>query len=138
MDTPCILGSGAKCHGYKHRRHKNGWAQSHRIAWEQANGPIPDGLLVLHRCDNRACVNVDHLFLGTHADNWHDAIAKGRVVETWRKAAKLTAPQIAEIKAARGTATSAVVAKRYAVDSSTVRKIWLGRIWRTTKHARRT
>lgn len=51
---------------------------AHRFAWERANGPIPDGLCVLHHCDNPPCVNVDHLFLGTRADNVADMDAKGR------------------------------------------------------------
>jgi hypothetical protein len=42
------------------------------------NGPVPDGLFVLHRCDNRLCVNPDHLFLSTQADNVRDMVAKGR------------------------------------------------------------
>jgi hypothetical protein len=51
---------------------------AHRVAWELVNGPIPDGLHVLHRCDVRACVNPSHLFLGTRFDNMQDMIAKGR------------------------------------------------------------
>jgi hypothetical protein len=51
---------------------------SHRVSWVEANGPIPDGLCVLHRCDNRACVRPEHLFLGTHLDNIRDMMAKGR------------------------------------------------------------
>ena len=51
---------------------------AHRKFWELTQGPIPGGLQVNHKCDNRACINPDHMFLGTQTDNIRDMIGKGR------------------------------------------------------------
>jgi hypothetical protein len=77
---------------------------AHRVAWRIYHGAIPDGLLVCHRCDNPACVNPDHLFLGTYTDNMRDCSNKGRLKLTHHKGeqnsmAKLTAPLVKQIRA---------------------------------------
>lgn len=68
-------------------------AKAHRHSWEMHNGPIPVGLVVCHRCDNRACVRPDHLFLGTCKDNMQDCVAKGRFNGGRRNAAKTHCPR---------------------------------------------
>jgi hypothetical protein len=57
----------------------------HRFAWELAYGPIPDGLWVLHHCDNPPCVNIDHLYLGTVKDNTADMMRRGRMRHYFRE-----------------------------------------------------
>lgn len=59
-------------------RREEGLVETHRAAWEITHGPIPEGLVVRHRCDNPPCCNPSHLELGTHQDNVNDAVARGR------------------------------------------------------------
>lgn len=75
----CWIWTGGKLpggYGLFHEGRKN--IRAHRYSWELANGPIPDDLIVCHKCDNPPCVNLDHLFLGTDADNVKDKMDKGR------------------------------------------------------------
>jgi hypothetical protein len=102
MITPCIIGVGIPDRRTGHLRKwlKGRLQYVHRTAWEEANGPIPDGMKVLHKCDNPPCRNIDHLFLGTLGDNNRDRAAKGRSATGERHSrAKLTAAAVLEIRA---------------------------------------
>jgi hypothetical protein len=70
--------SSCQTAGYGQIRISGGSWTTHRASWAVHKGPIPKGLNVLHKCDNRKCCNPEHLFLGTAYDNHHDAMAKGR------------------------------------------------------------
>lgn len=128
--------------GYKHR----GYGQirvnkkqhfTHRYAYELTHGPIPEGMVICHTCDNPACCNPDHLFLGTHADNAADRHAKGRsrsgaLRGELSASAKLTAAQVVAIRAtyAQGTISQAELARRYNVAVSTIYLIVHHKKWK--------
>jgi hypothetical protein len=88
-----VVGHG---YGYINRgRRGDGFVSTHRASWEIAYGEISEGMEVLHKCDNPACVNPEHLFLGSQKDNVDDMISKNR-----RRGGRLilTKEQVAEIR----------------------------------------
>ena len=108
---------------------------AHRYAWELEHGSIPPGLSVLHRCDNRRCVNPEHLFLGTPRDNMIDMARKGRgsggsLPGEDNPRAKLTDDQVREIRAQYRPGTGSSLARTYGVHSSTIALIVTGKMRR--------
>lgn len=109
---------------------------AHRVSWEIHYGPIPDGLIVLHRCDNKICVRPDHLATGTHADNARDKVEKGRHRNgtSWRKGAdvptaKLTEDQVRDIKRRIHSERGIDLAAEYGVSKVCISMIKTGRTW---------
>jgi hypothetical protein len=107
---------------------------AHRLAWMSANGKvtIPVGMVIMHSCDNKLCVNPAHLSLGTPIDNKQDSVRKGRHAhgETNLGGGKLSRADADRIRSLMGVVTSPALAREYAVNKSTVLAIWHGKIWR--------
>jgi hypothetical protein len=112
---------------------------AHRVSFEDLNGPIREGLWVLHRCDNRLCVNPDHLFLGDCALNMQDCASKGRL--HFQKAprrgehhaqAKLNSHQVAEMRELyeSGRFTKKELAERFEISQTQAGKILRGEAWK--------
>lgn len=132
-DGDCLVWGGSTAGGYGTIRVNRRLERTHRFAWVLAHGPVPGGLHVLHRCDNRRCVNVSHLFLGTNADNIADRVAKGR---SWRPRgerngrAKLTVTDVRLIRALRADGWLQVpLARRFGVSQRLVSLIVRGENW---------
>jgi hypothetical protein len=106
--------------------------KAHRVSWELRHGPIPPGLHVCHRCDVRACVNPQHLFLGTRQDNMDDMRLKGRATRGERDSqAKLTAEKVLEIrKALQGGTRHRDLAATYGVSQGNISNIARNKSWR--------
>jgi hypothetical protein len=105
--------------------------RAHRLAFEIANGPVAEGLVVRHRCDNPICVNPTHLEAGTQRDNLDDMDRRGRrrPARGERQAsAKLTDDDVRAIRAAAGS--DRAVAKRFGVGHATVSTIRRRVTWR--------
>lgn len=126
------MGSGAGTGGYMRISVKGKNTLAHRYAYSVTKGPIPEGKIVCHRCDNKACVNPDHLFLGTHQDNMDDKVAKGRQPKGENaKQSKLNEIQVLEIMGRRKRGESGPsIAADFPVNVDQIYKITRGQNWR--------
>jgi hypothetical protein len=108
---------------------------AHRLSWVFHRGPIPPGMVICHRCDTPACINPDHLFVGTQSDNIRDCMRKGRkwpVHGDYNGHAKITDVDALAIMADNRTHTA--IAEAYGLHQSTVSRIKAGlrrpHVWR--------
>lgn len=126
-------GYGYFCHADNYGYDEN---LAHRLSWVLLKGPIPAGVKVLHRCDVRACVNPEHLFLGSQADNVYDMVAKKRHLAFPRAGeanvkAKLTDAQVIEIRRAFAAGeTTLSLAERFNIFRSSIYKIVRNKTWK--------
>ena len=101
-------------------------ASAHRVAFVLCHGPIPDGFVVRHSCDNPSCVNPRHLSAGTYEDNANDMVVRGR-----SGLAKLTVATVREIRRRVGEGEKrSALAREFRVTHSTVGRIARGDCWR--------
>jgi hypothetical protein len=111
---------------------------AHRAAWILFRGEIGPGLLVCHKCDVRACVNPEHLFLGTYTDNARDREEKGRSMRGEKNhSSKLSTEQVSRIKTvlAEDRMYVSEIAREYGVTPSTIAAIAKGTTWRHVQAA---
>lgn len=120
------FGSGG--YGMMSRNGKN--QRAHRISYEAYKGTISKGMVVRHTCDNPACINPDHLILGSQRDNVADREARNRRVVNGERigTSKLTEKDVLEIRASKESLD--VLARRYDIDRSNVWVIRAGKSWR--------
>lgn len=118
-------------HGYGKFKLNDKMVKAHRFAWELVNGPIPEGMVIRHNCDNPGCVNSTHLEIGTQADNVKDMVNRGRQSRpkgTLNSMVKKTESDIIAIRSAIGTQTA--IAKKYGISQRQVSNIKNRKQWK--------
>lgn len=130
-DRGCLEFKGCRNeHGYGRINKDGKLIYVHRAAWAEFRGPVPTGMFVCHHCDNPSCWNVQHLFIGTHAENMADRNFKGRAARMQGEAhpgAKLTLAKVAEIRKIR--MTNEEIARKFGVSKSLIGAIKRGEVW---------
>ena len=135
-ESECIEWNGNIRQGYG-RFYLNGkWLTAHRVSWMMNNGPIPEGMLILHKCDNSSCVNIKHLFIGTQRDNVLDMIRKKRhkvLKGSANPNSKLNEFKVVQIRDlyGEGNTSYAKLAREFCVSPKLIELVIKRIVWRT-------
>lgn len=132
-NTGCweVISHKKHCRGYPAVYYKKRQVQISRVSWELHNGEIHNGLCVLHKCDNRKCINPEHLFLGTKGDNARDMVQKGRSLKGERHPqTKFTDVEIEYIRTNPDNLRQADLANKFDVQRDVIHKIVRGISWK--------
>ena len=122
--SDCLLIKANKHHRYANISWHGADLAAHRAMWTVMRGAIPESMCVCHKCDVPTCVNVDHLFLGTHLENMRDRDKKGRriaPVGLKHHAHKLTPAKVRAIR--KSKASHRTLAKRFGVNDGTISNV---------------
>lgn len=138
--NPCIEWTGCKMpNGYGKLGRNGKTLLAHRVAYCQARNisiEAIDGLMVRHKCDNRACINPEHLEIGTHADNMADMVSRGRqrsvpLQGSKHGMAKLTEDDVREARRLHASGKSAAsIARQFGLAASAMHRTLRGNAWR--------
>lgn len=125
---PCVLATRVNAAGYGVVFRDGREQRAHRLVWIEAHGPIPPGHEIRHRCDNPPCIRLEHLTLGTHAENMRDAVDRDRIAYGERNArTRLTDEQVREVRRRRRQGeTTTSIAAAFGIHTSTVSRIASG------------
>jgi hypothetical protein len=125
--------------GYGIKAYHSKRIKAHRLAWILTYGPIPKGLFICHHCDNPACINPNHLFIGTNYDNVKDAMNKGRKRGGHKNLgedngqSKMTVEKIKKMRKLYGKFSAQKLSEMFGISQSQINDIKRGKFWNWVK-----
>ena len=133
-ETGCWLWEGSVgTNGYGAAFLKRKRLAVHRLAYSCWVGPIPEGMMICHKCDTRTCINPNHLYAGTALTNNRDTVARGRrvpIIGAGHKRAKLDEAKVKDIRRNISGLSQKDMASKYGVDKSVINEVVNYKIWK--------
>jgi hypothetical protein len=124
---------GKTGYGWARSKYVNNTRNAHRVVWEEINGPLPKGMCIMHLCDNRSCVNLEHLKLGTPKENKQDMIQKNRWCDRSGEKHPLNKVTLKEVKQIKKLYKKGInqieLAKKFFLNQSTISRFINDKRW---------